>query len=98
MKRIEVIIEKILDNEIPELAGYLVFRHNQVEKSDKKLYDGDGNVYEVLDFKEVLFEQTINDVCEYKTSWCDLVIKSCTYCVKLDKPVDYGTILYTSSN
>lgn len=73
------------------LKNYVMFDDNWISEYDKVLYDKNGVAFSVLDFQEIE-ENTlvIPDIMPYGNGW---MIRKFS-CVKLDKNVNIGDILY----
>lgn len=79
-------IRKIFGEENPILKGYVVFEDNWICEFDKVLFNNKGDIYLVLDFKEI----KENVLFPYKNVWKEQKFS----CVKLDKCVNVGDVLF----
>lgn len=74
----------------PELEGYVVFNDAWINEDDKVLYDCEENVYNILGYntieKEFYEGNTIYTL--------RMFTKTCS-CIKTDRGVSVGDILYT---
>jgi len=79
-----------------KVKGYAILEDRWVSENDKFLFDQNGNTYTVLDFTEI--EEYINYIPKVIEPGFILPISNWQLtklsCVKLDKEVNVGDILY----
>lgn len=74
-----------------EYEGFAIMEDRWIDKSDTILYDQNGIIYKLLDYKELCeYVNIINPPSPYFPSQKVNFVS----CLKLDKPVKVGDILY----
>ena len=73
-----------------KVKGYAILDTNWITEHDKVLIDKDGTIYNVLDLIEIEENTLVCDMSPYNSGW-QIMMKSC---VKLDKYINEGNILY----
>lgn len=86
-------VKKILNGVTSKLKlkGYIVFEDNWINENDKTLYNKNNVSFSVLDFEEIKENVLIIDTTPYESGWRELKFS----CIKLDKDVNVGDVLYT---
>ncbi|MFW6220031.1 MAG: hypothetical protein ACOC33_04250 [bacterium] len=87
--RVKKICDGITTNH--KLKGFVMFEDNWITENNKILYNKDGELFSVLDF-QCVEENTLimPEIMPYLNGWAFRKFS----CVKLDKEVNVGDVLY----
>ena len=84
-------VKRILDHRYPQLEGYLLLNDSWITENDKILFNKENEKFNVLDFMIFKENTLIMDTVPFESGWREYKFS----CVKLDKIINVGDILYT---